>query len=154
MLIMAHCSLFKMLISVLAVIVPVPLSAAQTPCSCGYTVQSLDHGYALYTEALETDFRHVNSLQYQAYWQPQTYNVSAATGRGLYGKMATTRNVMAIDDIGLQLWVNSTLIDGMVPVAEIVAKDQSMSYGSFRVGMRVTKEPGTCSAFFWVTIKS
>lgn len=52
---------------------------------------------------------------------------------------------------GLQLWVNSTSINGLIPMAEIVARDSDMIYGSFRVGMKITKVPGTCSAFFWVS---
>lgn len=52
---------------------------------------------------------------------------------------------------GLQLWVNSTGVHGLVPMAEIVAKDGNMLCGSFRVGMKITKVPGTCSAFFWVS---
>lgn len=53
-------------------------------------------------------------------------------------------------DAGLQLWVGSTLVDGLVPMGEIASKRADMAYGSFRIGMKVTSVSGTCGAFFWV----
>lgn len=53
-------------------------------------------------------------------------------------------------DPGLNLWVNSSVVDGMVPMGEIDSVSMDMVYGSYRVSMKVTGTPGTCSAFFWV----
>lgn len=35
-------------------------------------------------------------------------------------------------------------------MAEIATKDNNMLYGTFRIRMRVTNVPGTCTGFFWV----
>jgi len=85
--------------------------------------------------------------------------------RGSYGKEATLANVVANaypkltiwdgpttkrGDAGLQLWVGSSLVDDLVPMGEIASNRMDMSYGSFRIGMKVTSVLGTCGAFFWV----
>lgn len=68
-----------------------------------------------------------------------------------YKSMDTQRDkTLKKGDPGLQLWVSSTRVDDLVPMAELVSQDKTMIYGSFRIGMKITKVPGTCSAFFWV----
>jgi len=121
--------------------------------------------HQLYTDILETDFLHLRSLKSNPCWVSQQYNVTAAVGRGKYGKEATLANVVPNPytnlasssgtslhggDAGLQLWVGSTLVDGLVPMGEIASKRADMTYGSFRIGMKVTSISGTCGAFFWV----
>lgn len=109
-------------------------------------------------------------------WQPQAYNVTPTEARGPYGKSAELNNVVANPltsrwdwggegklggDPGLQLWVrgknNLSDVDGattsqgqMVRIAEIDAQRDDMFYGSFRIAMKTSTVPGTCSAFFWV----
>jgi hypothetical protein len=53
-------------------------------------------------------------------------------------------------DPGLQLWVRSSITNGMVQMGEIAAQRFDMWYGSYRVAMKVTNVSGTCGAFFWV----
>lgn len=80
--------------------------------------------------------------------------------------MATPQNVIANPlragtltrgvrpgDPGLQLWVNSTLVDDMVSMGEISVRAGDMTYGSYRVGMKITDVPGTCTGFFWVGLE-
>jgi len=120
---------------------------------------------------LETDLLHLGSntnLVDNICWGPQVYNITANASRGVYGKDATSSNIItnpfpASDaviwsgqginggDPGLQLWVSGSLIDNMVPMAEIVSKRNDMLYGSFRVGMKITGIPGTCGAFFFAS---
>lgn len=144
----------------------IAVARATRDCSCGYLVHAATNvEQQLYTEILETDFLHVQDMVSNPCWSPQEYNVTAAIGRGSYGKEATPANVVPNPyanlttwtgpgilggNAGLQLWVDSTLVDGLVPMGEIASKRMDMSYGSFRVGMEVTAVPGTCGAFFWV----
>jgi hypothetical protein len=53
--------------------------------------------------------------------------------------------------VGLQLVVGSSLVQDMVPVAEIDTQRLDFFYGTFRASMKVTDVPGTCAAFFWVS---
>lgn len=135
-------------------------------CPCGYAIKATaDVEQQLYTEILETDFLHVQKLTANPCWSPQQYNVTAAAGRGTYGKEATLANVISNPyprlstwtgpgprggDAGLQLWVSGSQVNGLVPMGEIASKRMDMTYGSFRVGMKVTGVSGTCGAFFWV----
>jgi hypothetical protein len=48
--------------------------------------------------------------------------------------------------------VKSDLVDGMVPVAELDTRRLDLFYGTFRASMKVTSVPGTCAAFFWVSV--
>lgn len=137
-------------------------------CSCGYSVNSNAPNTSstnLYTQFLETDFLHLYNLKNNPCWQPQEYNVTAAAARGSQGQYATPRNVVANPlvswdawsgdgvlggDPGLRVWVNSSLVAGMVPMGEMVSVRNDMVYGSYRINMQVTGTPGTCGAFFWV----
>jgi len=121
----------------------------------------------VYTQSLETDFLHLYNLKNNPCWLPQEYNVTAAAARGPQGKYATTRNVvlnplvswdtwsgdgMLGGDPGLRVWVNSSLVAGMVPMGEMVSVRDDMIYGSYRINMKVTGIDGTCGAFFWVRV--
>ena len=130
-------------------------------CECGYTLNT-----SLYTDLLETDFLHLPNITADTDWQPQNYTVTAANARGPYGKNASLTNVLANPlksqynwagaginggDAGLQLFVRGGIpADGLVPIAEIATSRTDLWFGTFRVGMKITKTNGTCGAFFWV----
>ncbi|KAK1057453.1 cell division cycle-related protein [Friedmanniomyces endolithicus] len=83
-------------------------------------------------------------------WQAQAYNVTPATARGPYGKTAQVGNVaLNLQSLGLDLWVRSQVLEGLVPIAEVVTARTDVLYGSFRAGMRTTGTNGTCGAFFF-----
>ncbi|PNS19322.1 Beta-glucanase [Sphaceloma murrayae] len=105
-------------------------------------------------------------------WQAQAYSVSPTDARGPYGKSAEVENVLPNPlpsewdwagqgvnggDPGLQLWVRGkdsllrTESDASqsVRTGEIAVLRSDMLYGSFRVGMKMSSDSGTCAAFFW-----
>lgn len=133
-------------------------------CACGYTVTNADGENEpwIFTEAVETDFTRMEEVKSGSGWQSQQFNVSAEAGRGNYGKAFSPANIMPASvagppghiahesDLGVDLVVGSTLIDGSVPVAEMDTARQDITWGSFRAGMKLTSVEGTCAAFFWV----
>lgn len=144
---------------------------ALAACECGYTVNSTTSAlYALYTDLFETDFLHIPAATWNSThnigWQPQAYNVTSANSQGPYGKAARLENVVANPiadqwdwsgegvlggDPGLQLWVRSQLVEGLVPMGEVDGLRDDLLHGSFRVGMKTASVEGTCGAFFWVS---
>jgi hypothetical protein len=100
----------------------------------------------VYTQHLETDFLHLYSIKNSPCWTSQEYNVTAIDARGSQGKLATPLNVVPNPlpmwdcwtgegvlggDPGLRVWVNSSIIDGMTPMGEIVSMRDDMLYGRF-----------------------
>lgn len=57
-------------------------------------------------------------------------------------------------DAGLKLWVRGDHSGGFVSGAEMASVRDDALYGSFRVGMKLAAESGTCGAFFWVCIEA
>jgi hypothetical protein len=53
-------------------------------------------------------------------------------------------------DAGLQLWVRGDHSHGFIAGAELASVRHDALYGSFRVGMKLAGQNGTCGAFFWV----
>ena len=92
----------------------------------------------------------------------QEFNLTAKRARGDFGEMFVVNNVYTDlgrdgdrnenneGDAGLQLVVQTSPVDGMVPVAEIDSSRVDLRWGSFRAGIKVPDVPGTCAAFFWV----
>ena len=138
--------------------IPAPVLA---DCECGYIVNNV-----LYTDSIESDFLHLQNITTDQDWQPQEYTTSAALSRGPYGKSASVSNVIANPlsnpndwigkselggDAGLQLIVRGGIPgDGLVSIAELATFRTDLLYGSFRAGMKLTGNNGTCGAFFWV----
>ncbi len=130
---------------------PVLAAAADSSCNCGFTT-TVNQQSVLFTEAFETDFRHVTDLK-PSEWRPQTYNKTVEASHGQYGRLysnATTLANTAGSGAGLQLIVSSGIIDNLVPSAEVAAKRKDFFHGTYRVGMKLSSEPGTCAAFYWV----
>jgi len=108
-------------------------------------------------------------------WRVQTYNVSPTLARGPYGKTALKENVQVNPlrsiydwggqegihggDPGLQITVGSKneLVEigdsgqYMIPMGELAMIREDVLYGSFRIGIKMSKISGTCAAFFWVS---
>ena len=115
---------------------------------------------------MENDFLHTSGDNATDFgWQPQEYNVSANDARGPYGKDFDLANVELNPlknsaawtgasqnggDAGLQLWVRGEHSHGLVGSAEVATVREDALYGTFRVGMKLSAQSGTCGAFFWV----
>ncbi len=127
------------------------LAAAAESCNCGFTT-TINAQSVLFTEAFETDFRHVTDLK-PSEWRPQTYNNTPEASHGQYGRLysnATTLATTSGSDAGLRLIVSSSIVESLVPSAEVATKRNDFFYGTYRVGMELSSEPGTCAAFYWV----
>ncbi|KAK3680259.1 hypothetical protein LTR78_000637 [Recurvomyces mirabilis] len=124
-------------------------------CPCGYILNSTQWGGStIFTNKILTDFTNPKpSLTWSDDpdfdWQAQAYNVSASSARGPYGKLAQTDNVLLSGSAGLDLYVRSQTVDGMVPTAEVVTSRTDILHGSFRIGMQTPATNGTCAAFFF-----
>jgi hypothetical protein len=151
------------------------VSHTAASCECGYTVNDTSaSSYALFTEAFETDFLHLDSTalewdeRNETGWSWQVYNVTPIVARGPYGKDMEARNVIVnpmksqydwagpteLGGVGgLQLWARAKeTVSGknkFVPGSEITTLNADMMYGSYRIGVKMTGEPGTCGSFFW-----
>ncbi|KAK8034784.1 hypothetical protein PG993_009779 [Apiospora rasikravindrae] len=153
---------------------PLPTAA---DCECGYSTTTTANGGAaasdlVFSELLESDFTRIDYFgdEYKGprRWARQVFDKSASTARGPFGEAYVTGN--AVSNIvttkkikttsnndngggggqgGLQLVVGSKVVDGMVQNAEIATMGQDYFHGTYRVGLKVTDVPGTCTAFFW-----
>ncbi len=126
-------------------------AAATNLCNCGFST-NVNGKNVVFTEAFETDFRHVTDLKPSA-WRPQTYNNTPEASHGPYGRLYSNATTLATtfgSDAGLQLIVSSSIVGSLVPSAEVATKRNDFFYGTYRVGMKLSNEPGTCAAFYWV----
>jgi hypothetical protein len=148
-------------------------AVALADCECGYTIASPsankeknDNDVLLFTDLLETDFTRLvadNDYNNMAWdttdWAPQAFNLTAQRARGEYGEMFDVGNVGLYagngpgqqGQQGLRLVVKHQVVDGMVPVAELDTRRLDIFWGTFRALMKISKVPGTCAAFFWVS---
>lgn len=156
---------------------PVPVAA---DCECGYsTTMTINSSDLVFADLLESDFTRVNYFD-DGYngsrrWARQAFTKSAGAARGPFGEAyvmgnamsdiaaktttpTTTKNIKAGGNndngagTGLELLVGGKVVDGMVQNAEIATTELDYFYGTYRVGLKVTNVPGTCTAFFWVCI--
>ncbi|KAF2439790.1 glycoside hydrolase family 16 protein [Karstenula rhodostoma CBS 690.94] len=135
-------------------------------CECGYSINGTNSAAVeVFTDLMENDFLHTSGDNVTAFgWQPQVYNVSAKDARGSYGKSFSIANVelnplknaqawsgdsINGGDAGLKLWVRGDHSQGYVGGAEVATVRNDTLYGSYRVGMKLSAETGTCGAFFW-----
>ena len=138
-------------------------------CECGYT-SPIDNATipALFTDLIESDFLHIRNISLDTDWRRQEYNVTAAAGRGPYGMNFTIQNVVSNPILdannwtgpgefganpGLQISVDGGIpANGYVQVAELDSAREDLLWGTYRAAMMLTLTPGTCSAFFWVSL--
>ncbi|KAI0123823.1 glycoside hydrolase family 16 protein [Xylariales sp. AK1849] len=153
----------------LIVAAAVGIGLAKADCECGYSITTGDSSdVETFTDLLESDFIHVNYVGAAARetkgWAAQAFNMSAGEARGPYGESFAAGNTIGneIEEhavwtgdgenggaAGLQLVVGSEVVNGLVECAEVATTDLHYFHGTFRVGMKITNVPGTCSAFFW-----
>ncbi|KAF4984923.1 hypothetical protein FDECE_16975 [Fusarium decemcellulare] len=109
----------------------------------------------VFMDRLETSFNQACDISRNRDWVRQQFTVSAESGRGDYGKAFTPKNVRACmttpsdADSGLALRVGSIIDDGTVSAGEVDTARLDLHWGSFRAGIKLTAENGTCAAFFW-----
>lgn len=118
-----------------------------------------------FQESILSDFTR-NDLD-KGIWVAEEYHVPVDSTHGPHSREALVRNIVSnplrdpsnassgteqgSGDAGLQLWVRSALDESSVSTAELNSVRRDITYGSFRIGMKVPALPGTCSAFFWVS---
>jgi hypothetical protein len=136
-------------------------------CECGYS-QLINGTSYVFTDLLESDFLHLANISLDTDWRRQGFNITPAVARGPYGeslqisqtisnplvnKFSYTGPGQLGGDAGLQLFVHGGIpTDGLVPVAEVNSVREDMLWGSYRAAMKLTITPGTCGAFFWVSL--
>lgn len=136
-------------------------------CECGYS-QSINGTSYVFTDLLESDFLHLANISLDTDWRRQGFNITSAVARGPYGESFQISQVVSNPlvnnssytgpsvlggDAGLQLYVGGGIpSDGLVPVAEVNSVREDMLWGSYRAAMKLTITPGTCGAFFWVSL--
>ncbi|KAK8136670.1 concanavalin A-like lectin/glucanase domain-containing protein [Apiospora sp. TS-2023a] len=149
---------------------PVPVAA---DCECGYSTTTTGGASDLvFADLLESDFTRVDyfgdGYNGSRRWARQAFTKSAGVARGPFGEAYVTGNAMS--DIsttktmknskassnndkgagaGLELLVGGKVVDGMVQNAEVATTELDYFHGTYRVGLKVTDVPGTCTAFFW-----
>lgn len=139
-------------------------------CMCGYAMTddyAHESGRVVFTDMLVTDFTSLNDISQNTDWTRQQFNVSAEAGRGTFGKSFQVGNVFSFpgsnvpghQDLmsdaksqrAMALRVGSLPTDiGAISAAEIDSNRNDMFWGSYRVVMKLPRNSGTCSAFFWV----
>lgn len=143
------------------------LKHVNADCECGYS-QSINGTFYVFTDLLESDFLHLANISLDTDWRRQGFNVTPAVARGPYGESLQVSQVVSNPlvnnfsytgpsqlggDAGLQLFVRGGIpSDGLIPVAEVNSVREDMLWGSYRAAMKLTIIPGTCGAFFWVSL--
>jgi hypothetical protein len=121
----------------------------------------------VFTDLLETNWLHIKNVTLDTDWQPQEFTVSPGDSHGPYGRAARISNVISNPlndtrsnsgpsvlggDPGLQLWVRAKPEGNLISTGEIDTMRNDILYGSFRTSMKLTGVPGTCGAFFYVSL--
>lgn len=110
-----------------------------------------------YTEAFEADFFHLENIKDDPNWQISAWPQHGHPYAMNYEKQNVIANPVigssASDgDPGLQMVVRGPTQRGSaVSTAELKTVREDMHYGSYRVALKYSQEPGTCGAMFWVS---
>lgn len=140
-------------------------------CECGYSITAGDdRSVNTFTDLLESDFIHVDYVSAASNqkkgWAVQVFNKSAERARGSYGESFIagnlegnvihdtniwTSNGAGGRDAGLELVVDSNVVDKMVQAGQVATMTGDYFHGSYRASIKVTVAEGTCTAFFWVS---
>lgn len=127
------------------------MSRVAADCECGYRVSSSSSQIAslLFTEALQTDFRKLSSLNDSKDWGIKQVSLDAVPDMGRLGRIVEDQNII-LNATGLQLIVRSTLVDGdLVSTGQTQSTREDIRFGSFRAYMQISPINGTCAASFW-----
>lgn len=123
-------------------------------CECGYAVK----GQGTYTEAFEADFFHQDDVAHDKDWDVSNYLIEEKRPFTMkYDRKNVISNPISRSsgDPGLQLFVRGPTADNApVSTAELMTTRRDMHYGSYRVALKYTQEPGTCGSMFWVRYSS
>lgn len=157
----------------IAVVLLFQACLSSADCECGYRVSSSSTSqetteYLLFTDAVQTDFRGMSSLDDSSDWKIKDLHLEYVPNKGRFGRLVEERNVVfnpAMDvsagvngpsqqganvDAGLQLIVRSELVEGnLVSSGQIQSIREDVRFGSFRAYMKSTPINGTCAASFW-----
>lgn len=121
-------------------------------CECGYSVKG-----ETYTEAFEADFFHLKNIKDDPNWQISAWPQHGQPYAMSYEKQNVIANPMTGSsanggDPGLQMVVRGPTQKGSaVSTAEMKTVREDMHYGSYRVALKYSRQPGTCGAMFWVS---
>lgn len=121
-------------------------------CECGYSVKG-----TTYTDAFETDFFRLENIQDDPNWQISAWPQARQPYAMSYEKQNVIANPMTGSsagggDPGLQMVVRGPTQQGSaVSTAELKTIREDMHYGSYRVALKYSQEPGTCGSMFWVS---
>ncbi|KAF3923332.1 Beta-glucanase [Orbilia brochopaga] len=141
---------------------------AYSSCECGYSVNATSAvEHAVFTDLLESDFTKIKDFSADTDWQPQVWDLNPEAALGPYGRAVRLQAVIPNPAVnlstnstgiygghaGLNLLVphDYTLINGLKYLigAELDTARTDMFYGTFRIGYRTTRWPGTCFGFYW-----
>jgi hypothetical protein len=129
----------------------VHMSSVSAYCECGYRVSSSSNKIAslLFTEAVQTDFRKLSSLNNSKDWEIKQLMLDAVPDMERLGRIVEDKNII-LNATGLQLIVRSTLVEGdLVSTGQIQSNREDIRFGSFRAYMQTSPINGTCAASFW-----
>lgn len=121
-------------------------------CECGYSASvsnsSSDGAQQeetfVFTDLIEANFANISDISKDTDWVRQEFNKSAAQARGTYGQKFAVDNVETRGrGDGLQIVVQSDVVEGMLSGGEIDSARLDVSYGTFRSSLRLTDVGGT-----------
>ncbi|KAJ5046724.1 uncharacterized protein L3040_003956 [Drepanopeziza brunnea f. sp. 'multigermtubi'] len=119
----------------------------------------------VWTDLLETDFFHLDSIARDTDWDVQNYSVTAQAARGPLGMRFLLDDVTVNrisdnynysgpgedgGDPGLHMAVQASVTtDGFTQSSQLNSVREDMLWGSYRALLKLPSVSGTCSAFFW-----
>ena len=120
-------------------------------CECGYRISSHSSQIAslLFTEAVQTEFRELSSLDDSEDWKIKQLRLDAVPDMDRLGRIVEDKNII-LNATVLQLIVRSTLIEGnLVSTDQIQSTREDIRFGSFRAYMKTSPINGTCATSLW-----
>ncbi|KAJ6260492.1 Beta-glucanase [Drechslerella dactyloides] len=160
--------LLASLFSLVSRVYCLPALSPSPSCECGYSVNATSEPeHAVFTDLLESDFTRITDLSADTDWRPQVWELNPDAALGPFGRAVRLQAV--IPNPAVDLTANSSGIYGghaglnlLVPHDPILIKNlkyligaeldtarSDMFHGTFRIGYRTTKYPGTCFGFYW-----
>ncbi|KKA27366.1 hypothetical protein TD95_004925 [Thielaviopsis punctulata] len=122
---------------------------------------------AIFTHSIESDFISACPISRSPSWIRPEFNITREPSEAELPESFRSENTFSsslnaeflaniaagrrleVGNVGVVLRVRGGRVDGMVSTSEMDSKRNDVGYGSFRVGLKLSREPGTCAAFFW-----